>query len=323
MSQQHSTLDHNLITRYTGQPARLPAGLRRRIEELWQGEPVQLYALADLDASFTLTESWVALGPSRVAVAIPTPVDEWELIDLPRDRLTQVSEAPGLSATTLTFMSGTYAPRGGALHPPAAARLREHPVRARGGDRGADRAGGGRRPRVRRRGGAADPRGAGAGRGPADRGGLAAARLPQAVPGAGHARHDRGDDHHHREPGPALARGLRARPRGAAGARRHPHAGAGRARGLGGGGRDGAGVRDPRDRGDFPAPHPLDHRRMRRARPAHRALRAPAAALARVLLAQEDRQPDHPGHRGHRPALGLPRLRRGGRVALGGDAARA
>ena len=44
---------------------------RARIEELWQGEPVQLYALADLDSSFTLTESWVALGPSRVAIVIP------------------------------------------------------------------------------------------------------------------------------------------------------------------------------------------------------------------------------------------------------------
>ncbi len=106
MSQQHSTLDHHLITRYTGQPARLPADVRQRIEALWRGAPVQLYALADLDASFTLTESWVALGPTRVAVVIPAPVDGWEIIDLPRAGLTQVSEAPGLSATTLTFMTG-------------------------------------------------------------------------------------------------------------------------------------------------------------------------------------------------------------------------
>ena len=104
MSQQHSTLDHNLITRYTGQPSRLPADVRVRIEELWQGEPVQLYALADLDASFTLTESWVALGPSRVAILIPTPVDAWEIIDLPRARLSRVTESPGLSATTLSFV---------------------------------------------------------------------------------------------------------------------------------------------------------------------------------------------------------------------------
>ena len=109
MSQQHSTLDHNLISRYTGQPSRLPDSVRRRVEELWQDDPVQLYALADLDASFTLTESWVALGPTRVAIVIPAPVDEWEIIDLARARVSRVTESPGLSATTLSFVGETAA----------------------------------------------------------------------------------------------------------------------------------------------------------------------------------------------------------------------
>ena len=104
MSQQQTTLDHSLISRYTGQPTRLPDSVRQRVEELWNDEPVQLYALADLDASFTLTESWVALGPTRVAIAIPTPVDAWEIIDFPRAHLSRVSESPGLSATTLAFV---------------------------------------------------------------------------------------------------------------------------------------------------------------------------------------------------------------------------
>ena len=37
-------LDDHIIARYTAQPTRLPAELRRQIEHAWQGAPVQLYA---------------------------------------------------------------------------------------------------------------------------------------------------------------------------------------------------------------------------------------------------------------------------------------
>ena len=43
--------DLEIIRRYTDQPDRLPAELRRRIEQRWGGDPVQLYALADLDGA--------------------------------------------------------------------------------------------------------------------------------------------------------------------------------------------------------------------------------------------------------------------------------
>ena len=58
-----------ILTRFLEQPARLPAGLRAGIEAEWEGLPVQLYALADLDASMRLVQTWVALGPRHVAWA--------------------------------------------------------------------------------------------------------------------------------------------------------------------------------------------------------------------------------------------------------------
>jgi hypothetical protein len=67
------TLDQQIVNRYTGQPSRLPAELRRRIETAWGG-PVLLYALADLGPDLTLTEIWCALGTARVAVARRDPV---------------------------------------------------------------------------------------------------------------------------------------------------------------------------------------------------------------------------------------------------------
>ena len=61
--------DREIIDRYTDQPSRLPPRLRAGIEEDFQGRPVQLYAMADLDASLRLAATWVALGPERVALA--------------------------------------------------------------------------------------------------------------------------------------------------------------------------------------------------------------------------------------------------------------
>lgn len=62
-------MDHEIVTRYTNQPERMPAGARAAIEAAWNGAPVQLYALADLDAKLRLSETWVALGPVHLAVA--------------------------------------------------------------------------------------------------------------------------------------------------------------------------------------------------------------------------------------------------------------
>jgi ATP-binding cassette subfamily B protein len=94
--------DRDLIERYTDQPVRLPPGLRLRIEREWGGLPVQLYALADLDDSLGLAQSWVALGPAHVALARPS---RWggapELEHFARARIRRVSLEEGLSCRIL------------------------------------------------------------------------------------------------------------------------------------------------------------------------------------------------------------------------------
>src|SRR3989441_850197 len=96
-------LDDSLIARYTSQPTRLPAELRRQIEHAWHGAPVQLYALADLDQGLRLSEAWLALGPRHIAVA-KRESDGWHVRSVERSHIEAVREAPGLSANTLTIL---------------------------------------------------------------------------------------------------------------------------------------------------------------------------------------------------------------------------
>ena len=111
MEARHQTLDQAIVSRYTGQPARLPAELRRRIESAWNDRPVEIYAFADLGPTLRLAASWVALGPSDLAVAREAADSgEWELTSFPLGRLAAVRESPGLSATTLTFLAGPGEP---------------------------------------------------------------------------------------------------------------------------------------------------------------------------------------------------------------------
>ncbi|MFN2400149.1 MAG: ABC transporter ATP-binding protein [Gemmatimonadaceae bacterium] len=97
-------MDQEIITRYIGQPARLPADLRARIEREWGGQPVQLYALADLDHNLRLSESWVALGPGHVALARQKRDGVWDVNSFERARIRAVQESPGLSANTLMLV---------------------------------------------------------------------------------------------------------------------------------------------------------------------------------------------------------------------------
>src|SRR5574341_2477991 len=103
MNSDNDTLDQQIITRYTDQPPRLPAELRRAIERRWSGAPVQLYAYGDLSPALTIAESWVALGPRHIAVARRAGSGEWEIRSFERSRVRAVSEAPGLSANVLTI----------------------------------------------------------------------------------------------------------------------------------------------------------------------------------------------------------------------------
>src|SRR5467141_2846686 len=102
-------LDDHIIERYTAQPTRLPAELRRQIEHAWQGAPVQLYALADLDQSLLLSETWFALGPRHIAVA-KRDSEGWEVRSIARSSIEAVREAPGLSANTLSILGSPGEP---------------------------------------------------------------------------------------------------------------------------------------------------------------------------------------------------------------------
>lgn len=109
--QAQNSLDKNreIIRRYTDQPVQLPAELRVLIESEWAGEPVQLYGLADLDPSMRFAETWVALGPSRLAIARRAG-DGWEVDHTRRGRIQAVREAPGLSGSVLTFLGAPDEP---------------------------------------------------------------------------------------------------------------------------------------------------------------------------------------------------------------------
>ena len=93
------------ISRYTDQPARMPRVLRERIEALWDGQPVQMYAVADLDVSLRLTCTWVALGPEHVALVDggrdpeDAPITSFE-----RGRVRDVRGVPGLSCTQMVLL---------------------------------------------------------------------------------------------------------------------------------------------------------------------------------------------------------------------------
>ena len=102
--------DQEIVARYTDQPTSMPADVRAQIEASWGNEPVQLYALADLDASMRINRQWVALGPTRVAIAKARDGEGWGVYSFERSRVKQVRDAPGLSANVLSFLGAPDEP---------------------------------------------------------------------------------------------------------------------------------------------------------------------------------------------------------------------
>ncbi len=74
------------------------------------GLPVQLYALADLDASLRLARTWLAMGPKQIVLASERPDGGAELRAFPRAAIEGVRLDPGLSCNTLTLLSAPGEP---------------------------------------------------------------------------------------------------------------------------------------------------------------------------------------------------------------------
>jgi ATP-binding cassette, subfamily B, bacterial len=94
-----------IFDRYLDQPSTLPVEVRRRVELACQNEIIQVYALADLDASLRLCQIWVTLTANHLAVirVADRRVDEPIRI-IPRIRLEKIIEQPGLSCTVVHFL---------------------------------------------------------------------------------------------------------------------------------------------------------------------------------------------------------------------------
>ena len=111
LSERDVQANETTVDRYTDQPARMPKPVRDAVERSWGGAPVELYALADLDASMKLARVWVALGPEHVALATERDGCEApEVTNFERARVTGTRTAPGLSCTVTTILGDAGGP---------------------------------------------------------------------------------------------------------------------------------------------------------------------------------------------------------------------
>ena len=94
-----------LFDRYLDQPPTIPRDVRRRLEEACGGESVQLYGLADLDASLRLCQVWVTLSANYLGIirVADRMVDE-QIRVTRRSHLTKLIEQPGLSCTIVHLL---------------------------------------------------------------------------------------------------------------------------------------------------------------------------------------------------------------------------
>ena len=107
MDTQHYTDDQRIIHRYMDQPIQLPVELRARIEAMWGGQQVQLYAFLDLDSQYRMGDRWIAIGRDFIAVAEQDEaVGDWLIDSFSRSRIRGVLEAPMLSGNVLWILAG-------------------------------------------------------------------------------------------------------------------------------------------------------------------------------------------------------------------------
>lgn len=94
----------DLIERYSDQPTHLPREIRDSLEKRWGRQPVQLYAMTDLDEKLLLSRIWLLLGPERIAVIDDSNRDFKLMADLPISEIKSTRESHGLSCISLAFI---------------------------------------------------------------------------------------------------------------------------------------------------------------------------------------------------------------------------
>ena len=93
------------------QPSEMPKSVRAQIESAWNKQPVQLYAMVDLDSKFQIAQSWLALGPDHLAVTQEAhPGSQIEIKTFARSQIQEIREAPGLSCTIVSFYGAPSEP---------------------------------------------------------------------------------------------------------------------------------------------------------------------------------------------------------------------
>ena len=81
----------------------MPTKVRADVEGALEDHVIQLYALADLDATLQYARTWVALGVQRLALVFEGGA---EPLVLERSTIREVSEVPGLSCSVMRFSTG-------------------------------------------------------------------------------------------------------------------------------------------------------------------------------------------------------------------------
>ncbi len=118
MSTRNHQRNLNLVKAYTDQPETLPPSVYSALEEVWgRSVSVQLYALADLNPQLQLSQTWICLGPTHLALVKMKPkgneIDQ--VSQFPREQIKGVLEHFGLSCTTVTFAGADGEPNLGII----------------------------------------------------------------------------------------------------------------------------------------------------------------------------------------------------------------
>lgn len=104
-----SNLHTSIIDTYTDQPSVLPESLRTRIESLWEGDEVQLYAFADLDENLQLCSTWVLLGSTHLGIVTEKSGQE-DIYSVDRHAIKHITEITAVSSHLMRFSDSPGAP---------------------------------------------------------------------------------------------------------------------------------------------------------------------------------------------------------------------